>query len=217
MKKNRTYPISVPYLSLLNFTLIELLVVISIIAILAGLLLPALSKAREKGKSSMCMSNLKQISIGFQFYLQDYEGWYPPLFEGTTKPNWWNYNWQFKIEKCISKKATPSSIFDCPTRPSFSGSPSYWQSDYSQNYFLGYKIPILRVTMVKVPSHLVLVCDSDGDNSFDGWARDITYLPGMLHNNGANFVFSDGHASRMLYVRAISDPTYWLQEGMAAP
>ena len=56
------------------FTLIELLVVIAIIAILASLLLPALNTARERGKRSLCLSNLRQVLQSVNFYANDFNG-----------------------------------------------------------------------------------------------------------------------------------------------
>ncbi len=70
------------------FTLIELLVVIAIIGILAALLLPALSKARERGQRAVCLSNLRQMHIAMTVYEGDFDGWLPNPAEPFDGNGW---------------------------------------------------------------------------------------------------------------------------------
>ena len=71
-----------------GFTLIELLVVIAIIAILAGLMLPVLAKAKQKGQSSICLNDLKQVGLAMQMFANENDDMIPRGTAGHS-PRWW--------------------------------------------------------------------------------------------------------------------------------
>ena len=100
-----------------GFTLIELLVVIAIIGILASLLLPGLARARDKGKSAKCTSNLRQLGLAAMLYDEDYQvypiGWPPaPDLALPVPPIWYR-----QLQPYLSKKVNVSGggIFICPS------------------------------------------------------------------------------------------------------
>lgn len=93
-----------------KFTLIELLIVIAIIAILASMLLPALNKARESGKSVACISNLKQLGTAMISYTDDNNGTFP---DGGTAASYTCWDW--KLAGYLNYKAAAKSpVYHCP-------------------------------------------------------------------------------------------------------
>ena len=96
-----------------NFTLTELLVVISIIAILAGLTMPALNKARSSAMATACSSNLKQVGAIFMLYANDCEDLLPPAETKEKEPWFWGLE-DKKYFRNDMRNNTSKTVVNCP-------------------------------------------------------------------------------------------------------
>lgn len=124
------------------FTLIELLVVIAIIAILAAILFPVFAQAREKARSASCLSNIKQVSLSWQMYIQDYDETMVPAFNyapTTVGTSTFSQIWWPKLQEPYVKNW---AIYHCPSAPDpsavFGGGPFAWWRNQMRLGNIGY-------------------------------------------------------------------------------
>jgi prepilin-type N-terminal cleavage/methylation domain-containing protein/prepilin-type processing-associated H-X9-DG protein len=169
------------------FTLIELLVTIAIVALLAALLLPALSRAKESGRSTACRGNLHQIGLALQMYVQENKDIMPTMHDAAIGTNFQTNG--ATINTTLSNQLGSLQVLCCP-----SDNAQIFQqtgSSYSWNYLVnGQNADHLQIFATAYPlTKVPLVFDKE------------KFHAALGSNRAQNYLYADGHIKNLLIIQ----------------
>jgi len=178
-------------------------VVIAIIAILAAMLLPALSKARERARAAVCMSNLKQIGLAALMYIEDFK-YFPAQDDMHSGANYRFWFGKFNRYLGRSDALHGSKVWKCPSNRNHAYGWSHLSYGANVNLFPGWTSKRVKYARIKRTDGVIMITDSNGDGYYDMFVdgHGVAYkrppnvwtiAPGFRHNNGCNALFCDGH------------------------
>ena len=170
------------------FTLVELLVVIAVIGILAGLLLPVFSRAKEAGRSTACLSNLHQLGVALQLYVQDNRNRMPVMYDALFATNNAPTNTQKTVDVVLTNYFGTTNILKCPADRE--GVYDKTRSSYGWNVLVnGQDADHFRVLTLNFNPHQIpLMFDKEAFHKARGEGR------------GVNYLYADGHLKNLLVV-----------------